>query len=145
MVFNTAEGWSRDVSEEIANDLQNVWSDPDELSTGIQEFIGATKEKPQQPSSPSELVYDTAIGPRVIARAIAIGLLWRHESGTYVKFTDSGAASYGDVVSRISSARVKRVYLARILPRLFLAAEVRKPWRPFLLIHANRKTEKTCD
>ena len=27
-----------------------------------------------------------------IARAIALGWLWRHESGTYVKFTDSGAA-----------------------------------------------------
>ena len=24
--------------------------------------------------------------------AIALGRLWRHESGTYVKFTDSGAA-----------------------------------------------------
>jgi hypothetical protein len=28
-----------------------------------------------------------------IERAIALGWLWRHESGTYVKFTDSGAAS----------------------------------------------------
>jgi len=26
-----------------------------------------------------------------IARAIAQGWLWRHESGTYLKFTDSGA------------------------------------------------------
>jgi len=30
-----------------------------------------------------------------IARAIAQGWLWRHESGTYVKFTDSGAALFG--------------------------------------------------
>jgi hypothetical protein len=27
-----------------------------------------------------------------IERAIALGWLWRHESGTYLKFTDSGAA-----------------------------------------------------
>ena len=26
-----------------------------------------------------------------IERAIALGWLWRHESGTYLKFTDSGA------------------------------------------------------
>jgi hypothetical protein len=26
-----------------------------------------------------------------IARAIALGWLWRHESGTYVRFTDKGA------------------------------------------------------
>ena len=26
--------------------------------------------------------------------AIALGWLWRHESGTYVKFTDSGAALF---------------------------------------------------
>jgi len=29
-----------------------------------------------------------------IARAVAQGWLWRHESGTYVKFTDSGAALF---------------------------------------------------
>ena len=29
-----------------------------------------------------------------IARAIAQGWLWRHESGTYVRFTDSGAALF---------------------------------------------------
>ena len=29
-----------------------------------------------------------------IARAIALGWLWLHESGTYVKFTDSGAALF---------------------------------------------------
>jgi hypothetical protein len=27
-----------------------------------------------------------------IERAIALGWLWRHESGTYLKFTDAGAA-----------------------------------------------------
>jgi hypothetical protein len=29
-----------------------------------------------------------------IARAIAKGWLWRHESGTYVRFTDNGAALF---------------------------------------------------
>ncbi len=29
-----------------------------------------------------------------VERAIALGWLWRHESGTYVKFTDSGAALF---------------------------------------------------
>ena len=29
-----------------------------------------------------------------IEHAIALGWLWRHESGTYVKFTDSGAALF---------------------------------------------------
>ena len=29
-----------------------------------------------------------------VARAIAQGWLWRHESGTYVRFTDSGAALF---------------------------------------------------
>jgi hypothetical protein len=29
-----------------------------------------------------------------IERAIAFGWLWLHESGTYVKFTDSGAALF---------------------------------------------------
>jgi len=29
-----------------------------------------------------------------IERAIAFGWLWRHESGTYVRFTDSGAALF---------------------------------------------------
>ncbi len=28
-----------------------------------------------------------------IERAMALGWLWRHESGTYLKFTESGAAS----------------------------------------------------
>jgi len=29
-----------------------------------------------------------------IERAIALGWIWRHDSGTYVKFTDSGAALF---------------------------------------------------
>jgi hypothetical protein len=29
-----------------------------------------------------------------IERAVALGWLWRHESGTFVKFTDSGAALF---------------------------------------------------
>ena len=29
-----------------------------------------------------------------IERAIALGWLWQHESGTYLKFTDSGAALF---------------------------------------------------
>jgi hypothetical protein len=29
-----------------------------------------------------------------IERAIALGWLWQHESGTYVKFTDAGAALF---------------------------------------------------
>jgi hypothetical protein len=29
-----------------------------------------------------------------LARTISLGWLWRHESGTYVKFTDSGAALF---------------------------------------------------
>jgi hypothetical protein len=29
-----------------------------------------------------------------IERAIALGWIWRHESGTYLKFTDGGAALF---------------------------------------------------
>jgi hypothetical protein len=29
-----------------------------------------------------------------IERAIALGWIWQHESGTYLKFTDSGAALF---------------------------------------------------
>jgi hypothetical protein len=29
-----------------------------------------------------------------IERAIALGWLWRHESGTYLKFTETGAAKF---------------------------------------------------
>jgi len=32
--------------------------------------------------------------PGLIEWASALGWLWRHESGTYLKFTDSGAALF---------------------------------------------------
>jgi hypothetical protein len=35
-----------------------------------------------------------ARGRAGVARAIAQGWLWRHESGTYVTFTDSAAALF---------------------------------------------------
>jgi hypothetical protein len=38
LAFNTAEGWSLDVSEEIVNELQNVW-DRGELMESVEEFI----------------------------------------------------------------------------------------------------------
>ena len=34
-----------------------------------------------------------------IARAIAQGWLWRHEGGTYVRFTDAGAALFGSLIA----------------------------------------------
>jgi len=39
VAFNTAEGWSRDVTEDIANDLQDVWSDRLGMPTPVEEFI----------------------------------------------------------------------------------------------------------
>ena len=39
VAFNTAEGWSRDISEDIANDLKDVWSDRGELSAAVEEFV----------------------------------------------------------------------------------------------------------
>lgn len=39
VAFNTVEGWSRDVTEDIANELQDVCSDRGELSASIEEFI----------------------------------------------------------------------------------------------------------
>jgi hypothetical protein len=39
VAFNTAEGWSRDVTEDIANDLQDVWSDGVRTPTPVEEFI----------------------------------------------------------------------------------------------------------
>jgi hypothetical protein len=37
IAFNTAEGWSRDVSEEIANELAQ--NDYEDIPAGLQEFI----------------------------------------------------------------------------------------------------------
>jgi hypothetical protein len=39
VAFNTAEGWSRDVTEDVANELQDVCPDREELSASIEEFI----------------------------------------------------------------------------------------------------------
>jgi hypothetical protein len=46
-----------------------------------------------------------------IARAIALGWLWRHESGTFVKFTDSGCGA----IRLISFVRLNRPQ--KITPR----------------------------
>jgi len=39
VAFNTAEGWSRDVTEDIANDLQDTWSRRAEIPETIEGFI----------------------------------------------------------------------------------------------------------
>jgi hypothetical protein len=39
LAFNTAEGWSRDVTEDIANDLQDAWSRRAEIPAAIEEFV----------------------------------------------------------------------------------------------------------
>ena len=39
IAFNTAEGWSRDVTEDIANDLQDAWSRRAEIPAAIEEFV----------------------------------------------------------------------------------------------------------
>ena len=50
VAFNTAEGWSRDVTEDIANDLQDAWSWQAEIPASIEEFIQehATKKLARQ-------------------------------------------------------------------------------------------------
>jgi hypothetical protein len=50
VAFNTAEGWSRDVTEDIANDLQDVWSWRAQVPEPIEEFIRehATKKLARQ-------------------------------------------------------------------------------------------------
>ena len=50
VAFNTAEGWSRDVTEDIANDLQEAWSDRGEIPVSIEEFMQehATKKMARQ-------------------------------------------------------------------------------------------------
>ena len=54
IAFNTAEGWSRDVTEDIANDLQDAWSRQAEIPEPIEEFIRehATKKLARQLSFP---------------------------------------------------------------------------------------------
>jgi hypothetical protein len=39
VAFNTAEGWSRDVSEEIASDLANRCAERDEAPASLQDFL----------------------------------------------------------------------------------------------------------
>jgi len=54
IAFNTAEAWSRDVTEDIANDLQDAWSLRAEIPEPIEEFIRehATKKLARQLSFP---------------------------------------------------------------------------------------------
>jgi hypothetical protein len=54
IAFNTAECWSRDVTEDIANDLQDAWSRRAEIPEPIEEFIreNATKKLARQLSFP---------------------------------------------------------------------------------------------
>jgi hypothetical protein len=54
VAFNTAEGWSRDVTEDIADDLQDAWSQRAEIPEPIEEFIQehATKKLARQLSFP---------------------------------------------------------------------------------------------
>lgn len=39
VAFNTTEGWSRDVTEEIADELQEYCADLDEIPTYLQDFL----------------------------------------------------------------------------------------------------------
>jgi hypothetical protein len=39
VAFNTAEGWSRDVTEDIANDLQDAWSRRMDIPASTEEFV----------------------------------------------------------------------------------------------------------
>ena len=39
VAFNTAEGWSRDVTEDIAAELAQACADRDEISPSITDFI----------------------------------------------------------------------------------------------------------
>jgi hypothetical protein len=39
VAFNTAEGWSRDVTEDIAAELEQACADRDEISPSIADFI----------------------------------------------------------------------------------------------------------
>jgi hypothetical protein len=39
IAFNTAAGWSRDVTEEIARELRQRYSDQDEMPRSLQAFL----------------------------------------------------------------------------------------------------------
>src|SRR6476619_3905916 len=41
VVFNTAEGWSRDVTKDIADELRRRLIEYDEVPAGLQEFVEA--------------------------------------------------------------------------------------------------------
>jgi hypothetical protein len=40
VAFNTAEGWARDVTADIADELRQRCSDRDEVPASVQEFLG---------------------------------------------------------------------------------------------------------
>ena len=40
VAFNTAEGWSRDVTEDIADELQEYCADLDEIPVYLKDFLG---------------------------------------------------------------------------------------------------------
>jgi hypothetical protein len=46
VAFNTAEGWSRDASKDIANDLQEAWSKRGEIPQSVEEFIQEHATRP---------------------------------------------------------------------------------------------------
>ena len=39
VAFNTAEGWSRDVTKDIADELRRRLVEVDEVPAGVQEFV----------------------------------------------------------------------------------------------------------
>jgi hypothetical protein len=54
VAFNIAEGWSRDVSEDIANEVIDRAHDADEMLTdGIKRFIDRHVDLEQRPAAPS--------------------------------------------------------------------------------------------
>ena len=50
VAFNTTEGWSRDVTVDIANELRDVWSERGEIPGSVEDFIEehATRKMAQQ-------------------------------------------------------------------------------------------------
>jgi hypothetical protein len=41
IVFNTAEGWSRDVTKDVADELRRRFAEYDEVPTSVQELLEA--------------------------------------------------------------------------------------------------------
>jgi len=55
VAFNTAEGWSRDVTDEIAAELAQACADRDEISPSIADFIADhTRPSRVRPEEPAE-------------------------------------------------------------------------------------------